>query len=86
MDDNGWLPMETAPRDGTEFLIYVPPHERYGTPAVMAVVYWEGGGGWPWRLANDEENWTSWPEQAPTHWRPLPPAPAEQPNTDAPAR
>lgn len=71
-----WQPIETAPRDGTEILIYL------GSPwaAVEKAQWYE-----PWRNWQKENiDWSENPKEQfgigsaiPTHWMPLP-APPEQ--------
>lgn len=61
----GWQLIETAPKDGTEVLLF--------SRGDMAICYWRDDGGmtdWTWGL-----------DQAfslPTHWMPLPTAPTAQ--------
>lgn len=63
-----WLPIETAPKDGTQVLLY---HRRYGTIRGA------------WRNTGDEygECWAGTymmpglTEIQPTHWQPLPQPP-----------
>jgi hypothetical protein len=63
-----WQPIETAPRDGTEFLTYAPgnAHAYYNFDRRPALVIskWKEG-----RL------WQNRPDNMPTHWMPLPAAP-----------
>ena len=60
----GWMPIETAPTDGTGILIYT----RYGN---FYVVSYDDMFAAPWRVRNDE----GLLKTAPTHWMPLPEAP-----------
>ena len=71
-EDNGWLPIETAPKDGSRILLgYEESHSEEG--------YWQGDPtknywgktGW---LAADEDPLTTHPSH-PTHWMHLPPPP-----------
>jgi hypothetical protein len=61
----GWLPIESAPRDRSSFLIYCPES------GIIYQVYRFGG----------EERYRMWNSggrivyQSPSHWMPLPPAP-----------
>ena len=64
-----WMPIESAPMDGSEFLSYDPPDPDEGYDAVIRVIRWS-------------EEFLSWvaeadycPHICPTHWLPLPPAP-----------
>lgn len=61
-----WQPIETAPKDGTEILV----HTKYET---FYVVSYDSLFSAPWRVRNDE----GLSEAVPTHWMPLPSAPAE---------
>lgn len=72
-----WLPIETAPRDGTRVLLYMTggkqcvartEHHPFGGP--MWVVYGEMGKPDCWCLATEDE------ETTPTHWQPLPAPPS----------
>jgi hypothetical protein len=67
---SGWQPIETAPRDGEDVLLYIP--EMLGWPESWAIVT----GQW------DEPRWSSnalggFNMGNPTHWAPLP-SPPEQ--------
>lgn len=55
-----WQPIETAPKDGSEFLGWFP--------GSTVMIWWMGQGG-VW--GND-----FWEGEAPTHWMPLPNPPA----------
>lgn len=54
-----WQPIDTAPKDGTEFLGWFP--------GSTVMIWWMGQGG-VW--GND-----FWEGEAPTHWMPLPEPP-----------
>ena len=60
-----WLPIETAPRDGTKILVW-RPRESNDYEAHADVDAWMGKSWWHSRRA-----------QQPTHWMPLPMPPAE---------
>lgn len=76
---DGWLPIEAAPRDGTDFLALVPFRQKHHQ---MVGCFAPSGKfvSWPMRLPYE-----------PTHWQPLPgistdrctPAQVEAQNTDA---
>lgn len=66
-----WLPIESAPKDGTYILIY-SKDDAWGEPC-MATCKWENG----WWEPIDSN-----PIHDPTHWMPLPNPPTA--NTDAP--
>lgn len=61
-----WLPIETAPKDGTLFVAY----ERGWCPWTndTDVVYWNNG----WWDSTDRET-----SMRPTHWMPLPTPPVD---------
>jgi len=69
---DGWLPIETAPKDGTVIQAW---HEVHKCPVS---VLWKDDG-FPYK--GERLNWyersytTAWPERAFTHWRPLPASP-----------
>lgn len=58
-----WLPIETAPKDGTQILVFRRHEEGYERSRI-GVDHWEGG---TW--------WRSRRDMMPTHWMPLPAAP-----------
>jgi hypothetical protein len=72
-----WRPIETAPKDGTEFQSWVKaskisfwePRCRYN-PSSEAFELWG-------RVDYDEDGWGCYPHLSPTHWRPLPSPPKE---------
>lgn len=67
----GWPPIETAPKDGSEILVW-RPHENSDHPAHIGIDLWkmyDSKGVW----------WRSRPGQFPTHWRPLPTPPSSAP-------
>lgn len=67
----GWSPIETAPKDGSEILVW-RPHENSDHPAHIGIDLWkmyDSKGVW----------WRSRPGQFPTHWRPLPTPPSSAP-------
>jgi hypothetical protein len=66
-----WLPIETAPKDGTSILIV----NNRVRPAMMAVVYWdEDARHVDWRWAVDDAD-VGYHRDYPTHWMPLPDPP-----------
>jgi hypothetical protein len=78
----GWMPIETAPKDGSSVLIYRPEASRQ---KVMEA-YWA----MPYEDAPADQCWWSTPHgatgrgytilpKAVTHWMPLPPAPGAAP-------
>lgn len=67
----GWLPIESAPKDGNNYLFY-----RKG---LVNTARWLGGtwggSGWSYELAENIAN--GFTENLPTHWMPLPAAPTQ---------
>ncbi|MBD7992880.1 hypothetical protein H9643_19060 [Ochrobactrum sp. Sa2BUA5] len=65
---DGWLPIDTAPKDGTPFLVFVPD-DKFSAGTGIDVIWY------------DEEQWLFGsntpftPANKPTHWRPLPASP-----------
>ena len=81
--EDGWMPIESAPKDGTRVLLWIVPREdSWGTVEPSAVI-----GDWVVWLdrehrAGMRDGW-SWYGSAqcePTHWRPLPSPPKENTN------
>ncbi len=75
-DVAGWQPIETAPKDGRTILAYFPL-EGLGKDweRVMPVKYRESMMPEPWIFAGRAASSYS---TGPTHWMPLPAAPAKQ--------
>jgi hypothetical protein len=67
-----WQPIETAPRDGSEFQCWWSgtwePRCRFDTDRER-FQYWG-------RTDFDQYSWDEWPVDQPTHWMPLPPPPS----------
>lgn len=63
--DGGWMPIETAPRDGSAFLAYTAA--AHGLPPFVSLCKWHPDAG----FCTDELRNV-------THWRPLPPLPPER--------
>ena len=61
----GWLPIEMAPKDGTEILAYVNNNGQRGERMVL---YWDRGF-WLWGALAIHD---------PTHWMPLPEPPKRE--------
>jgi hypothetical protein len=72
-----WQPIETAPKDGTEVLVWNGGNDGfYTTPGQMGVAYW-GRQGFPerkraWCASDCCDGVTTY---TPTHWMPLPAPP-----------
>jgi hypothetical protein len=67
-----WLPIETAPKDGSAVLGYFPGYDgvSFARRDVIAM-YWSGWGGGIWDCASSGHHI----HQSPTHWMPLPSPP-----------
>jgi len=61
--NNGWRPIGTAPKDGTEILAWFDGH------SVLAV-YWRSEGRW---VTRGDESYAN-----PAHWQPLPKGPTNE--------
>jgi hypothetical protein len=70
-----WKTIETAPRDRTAVLVYwnsmVVGEARYDPD--------EGHEGWWWANLDWSDNHAERMSPEPTHWMPLPPPPAKEP-------
>lgn len=67
-----WMPIETAPKDGTRLLVFVPPYGSFTAHNTFILL------GGPkedrWRVSGLINR-----EAEPTHWMPLPPPPEVEP-------
>ena len=68
--EDGWLPIETAPTDGTDVILWVAP---WKTGAEGRYIEDEG-----WYLANVHPTDAHGEQIYPTHWMPLPSPPASK--------
>lgn len=66
-----WMPIETAPRDGTDVLCWVG--FTY-TPEQHVILHWSEG---DWITDYMVDYWAA--SYEPTHWQPLPDPPEENP-------
>ncbi len=75
VEGDGWLPIESAPKDGTRILAA----GMKNGPAIEIVSYGRSG---PYNRSTKEyaKGWSCIPGHllAPTHWRPLPSAPSQE--------
>lgn len=81
--DDGWRPIETAPKDGTQILVACP--KAVGVVAWEWVIQSKGLGWWRWQAGPVEAAYGDYDPSPiagkddlsgePTHWRPLPPPP-----------
>ncbi len=70
---NEWKPIETAPRDGTAVLGFLPNRSGYVSDKRYEIISWSGWGGGVWDNAGGYHV-----SDSPTHWMPLPVPPAIQ--------
>ena len=83
----GWQPIETAPKDGTEILLHGAGRTTYGqwaAPSKTPHLHYQDGFAPEEVWEEFDPYWASWDggftdEHPPTHWRPLPPPPKEAP-------
>jgi hypothetical protein len=68
---NDWQPIESAPKDGTEILLYIPGGDGVDETRTMDIGRWRewNAGHWLW-LMNGGDGWGGC-----THWQPLPAEP-----------
>lgn len=69
LDERGWRPIESAPKDGTVILLHGTYKDGSGQ---CSVALWSDGHGW----VDDVDFDPLW-HQNPTHWMPLPEAPKQ---------
>jgi hypothetical protein len=70
-----WQPIETAPKDGRDVLIFCPTNDRKPVcEAWWARDYEEGPGYWMTPIGPNGRGYTILPSTA-THWMPLPEPP-----------
>lgn len=84
-ESDEWMPIETAPTDGTPFQAIIPGH---GSDNIIAatgdIEMYDGSDCWAWAFVEDQEPPESWddgicwasnsigePSVRPTHWKPL---------------
>ena len=68
----GWQPIETAPKDGSQIVIYWP----YWSSDPFIANYSGDSGGWEGERCLTPTHAEAYPERQPTHWMPLPKPPA----------
>ena len=81
---DGWLPIETVPKDGTAVLVHFLPNEVPSLNPLICAAYWQKSDGLMkpgfWRVFHSVG-----PSFTPTHWRPLPASPGASEQSDAEA-
>lgn len=65
-----WQSIDTAPKDGTAFLGFLPQFGRYVADQRIQRCVWTGWGGGCWECQFEKGG------MGPTHWMPLPAPPA----------
>jgi Protein of unknown function (DUF551) len=74
-----WLDITTAPKDGTDILVYGILRKEIGNDGEFSTVgkcQWFGGGLTEQWICSDSDHYLSWYDNV-THWRPLPAPPIE---------
>ena len=66
-----WQPIETAPKDGKAFLMFLPGYGGYVADQRYKVLHYIGWGGGVW----SDGGMGKYSIDEPTHWMPLPEAP-----------
>lgn len=74
MSEMKWQPIETAPKDGREILLF----DRDDLPTVFAGKWAPVAGDGGWWIYADELLQDACAEAFPTHWMPLPPPPERE--------
>ncbi len=64
----GWRTIDSAPRDGTAFLAWLPAWQGYFTRADVEILHWTEWGGGSWELRSGFKVELT----EPTHWMELP--------------
>lgn len=77
VEGEGWLPIESAPKDGAAVLVHFVPNEIPSLNQLICAAYWQKSDGLMkpgfWRVFHSVG-----PSFKATHWRPLPSAPASE--------
>lgn len=71
----GWLPIETAPKDGTRVLLFMRRRDESAIDIGHWLV-WSAN----MKRAGHKDGWVHYVVGQPTHWMPLPPPPANPEN------
>jgi hypothetical protein len=66
---SGWRPIETAPKDATDILLFIPDMQNYPDNPRIVSAFW-GSCGWTDNGAVGCQTWGK-----PSHWMPLPEPP-----------
>lgn len=79
-DANGWMPIETAPKDGDAVLLYKPDERRVGEYTLAGYFDEDGPYAGKWVACNGKplgyfSDWEGKDQGYPTHWQPLPKPP-----------
>jgi len=75
----GWLPIETAPKDGTAILLYCPTF-YFGAGAWVG--WWEGD---HFEVCTEGRTLHPYSDDGATHWTPLPSPPAAPDTEESPS-
>jgi len=69
-----WQPIETAPQDGTQVLVY---YKRYVCNSGVFIAYWNGYKNCWWSFEEDYASVAIKYGNQPSHWMPLPKPPIQ---------
>lgn len=75
---SGWMTMDSAPKDGTEFQAWIVAASEGWEPRCRINPDTEAFEIWG-RIDYDADGWSTYPHVTATHWQPLPPPPAKEP-------
>lgn len=60
-DIDHWKPIDTAPKDGTEVIVYCPPNQ-HGLAHLVSICSWHEDAGWCVCELREPTLWTSLPK------------------------
>lgn len=80
-----WQPIETAPKDGRDILVWMPLGDGRGNPTVAVVDWYVANGESHWRIAEGVFGPLAL-DFPPTHWMPLPEPPTAPPTASEPGQ
>ncbi len=69
-----WKPIETAPKDGSALLAYLPGQIDYVARVDVQIIHWSAWGGGVW----ETQAGAKLLKHQVTHWMPLPSPPVSQ--------
>ncbi|MGH6774733.1 hypothetical protein [Brucella tritici] len=75
VEGDGWMPIESAPKDGTEFQAWIA---KYGWEPRCRIISDTEAFEIYGRVDYDQDGWEVYPHMTPTHWLSLPSAPSQE--------